>query len=491
MVFIVESEQEMPFLDELGELRESQRLEFKEASSGLPEDIWETYSAFANTEGGRIVLGIAEDRSTGEFSPVGVPDGASLVSDFWNTARNETRVERDVMLPDGAGVERDAGMEFVVIDVPRAERGDKPVRVRDRRRKAFLAWVRRGSGDFEASDADLRQMSYDSQPRADRSPLEEFGLDALCAETVKRYRAIFAERKRRSPWIAESNDDFLYHVGAVARGRDGELHPTMAGLLAFGHEYEITNLIPQYLLDYREERSEDLRWDDRVVSQSGDWSGNLVDFYLTVTGRLLNRLDAPFSTDRTGTRHGSENPVTESANEALANALVHAYYGSSASVRVVLRPGSLEVSNTGSFLVDKDVAIAGGTSETRNPTLMRIFSFIGASDRAGSGMQEIWETWARSFGTEPQLEETHSPSSVRVTLPLVIPARPATTAASSPEKLLRLLEETPGGLTSADVQRLLGVSERVAQARLRELLSLDGRVTRSRDGHSLRYRLGD
>ena len=334
-------------------------------------------------------------------------------------------------------------------------------------------------------------MSYDSQPRADRSPLEEFGLDALCAETVKRYRAIFAERKRRSPWIAESNDDFLYHVGAVARGRDGELHPTMAGLLAFGHEYEITNLIPQYLLDYREERSEDLRWDDRVVSQSGDWSGNLVDFYLTVTGRLLNRLDAPFSTDRTGTRHGSENPVTESANEALANALVHAYYGSSASVRVVLRPGSLEVSNTGSFLVDKDVAIAGGTSETRNPTLMRIFSFIGASDRAGSGLQEIWETWVRSFGTEPQLEETHSPSSVRVTLPLVIPARPATTAASSPEKLLRLLEETPGGLTSADVQRLLGVSERVAQARLRELLSLDGRVTRSRDGHSLRYRLGD
>ena len=93
--------------------------------------------------------------------------------------------------------------------------------------------------------------------------------------------------------------------------------------------------------------------------------------------------------------------------------------------------------------------------------------------------------------TEMCAESIASPSSVRVTLPLVIPARPATTAASSPEKLLRLLEETPGGLTSADVQRLLGVSERVAQARLRELLSLDGRVTRSRDGHSLRYRLGD
>ncbi len=41
---------------------ESLTLEYKSAQNSLPKDFWKTYSAFANTVGGDVVLGIEEDK---------------------------------------------------------------------------------------------------------------------------------------------------------------------------------------------------------------------------------------------------------------------------------------------------------------------------------------------------------------------------------------------------------------------------------------------
>ena len=126
----------MSFLDGNYQLQESQRLEFKEAQVGLPDDIWETYSAFANTEGGEIVLGAHQDKESGEISLTGVTDAEALIDAFWNDVRNPTKVERDIMLADGVSAVTRDGLSIVVVTVPRAERGDKPVRVYDKRKKA-------------------------------------------------------------------------------------------------------------------------------------------------------------------------------------------------------------------------------------------------------------------------------------------------------------------------------------------------------------------
>lgn len=217
------------------------------------------------------------------------------------------------------------------------------------------------------------------------------------------------------------------------------------------------------------------------------------DFYYAVTSRILRHFKSPFATDETGTVHGSGNPTTEAVNELVANALIHADYGASSGsgIGVILKADSLTAHNPGSFLIDQDVAIAGGYSESRNPTLMRILSFIGASDRAGSGLEMIFSTWRRLYGVIPTLEEAHSPSAVILSLPFGEPQKTKLGDGLRNRKLdydelLSLLADSPLGLTPREIHELTGASERVAQKRLRELFE-HREVSRSREGHFFRY----
>lgn len=61
--------------------------EAKEAKSELPKNIWETVSAFANTSGGWIVLGIKQNGKKFEIS--GVDNAEKLEQDFQGTLRSQ------------------------------------------------------------------------------------------------------------------------------------------------------------------------------------------------------------------------------------------------------------------------------------------------------------------------------------------------------------------------------------------------------------------
>lgn len=71
-------------------------------------------------------------------------------------------------------------------------------------------------------------------------------------------------------------------VGAVGIGSDGKKHPISAELLMFGNEYDVVREFNAYFLDYQEQYDTDTSWTDRIISSSGDWSGNVYDFYFRV-----------------------------------------------------------------------------------------------------------------------------------------------------------------------------------------------------------------
>ena len=105
---------------QLHKYRENNRIEAKEATGGLPRSIWETYSAFANTGGGVILLGVAEDKKDRRLYPVDLPDPQRLIAQFLELVNDKRVVNRNLLKPSSVAVERVDGKEIVVIRVPRA-----------------------------------------------------------------------------------------------------------------------------------------------------------------------------------------------------------------------------------------------------------------------------------------------------------------------------------------------------------------------------------
>lgn len=262
-------------------------------------------------------------------------------------------------------------------------------------------------GDYHCSLDEMSLMFRDaSAVTQDAKVLENMDSSVFCRDTVKGYRNFFRTTHLNHLWNNEEDEIFLRKIGAISIGSDGLYHPTAAGLLMFGYEYEITREFPNYFLDYQENRSSGpTRWTDRVVSTSGDWSGNIFDFVIDVLGRMQRGLKTPFVMK--GTQRVDDTPIHKLLREAITNACVHAdFYGRQGLV-VQKSADGYKLSNPGSVRISITEAIDGGISDPRNGVMLKMFSLIDFGERAGSGLNEVCTVWEKVYHTPVIMEETH------------------------------------------------------------------------------------
>ena len=98
--------------------------------------------------------------------------------------------------------------------------------------------------------------------------------------------------------------------------------------------------------------------------------------------------------------------------EALANALVHSDYYGRRGIVALRYSDRIEIANPGNSRVALDVVRAGGISDARNPTLMRMFGLISACERMGSGFDVMSNAAKAASAPPPEIEELFNPDRV-------------------------------------------------------------------------------
>ena len=168
----------------LEKYRENNRIEAKRALGGLPKSIWETYSAFANTLGGIILLGVVEgaDKS---LHPVDLPDPGRLIEEFLDLLNRPEKASANILSDQNISVEIVEGCHIIAITVPRAGRQDRPVYIDG---NPFTGtYLRNGEGDYRCTKEEVQAMLREAARKSpDMDVLEQTEPQALDPDSIHR-----------------------------------------------------------------------------------------------------------------------------------------------------------------------------------------------------------------------------------------------------------------------------------------------------------------
>lgn len=403
-----------PVLDELLQNKESSDLEFKSAKGGFPRSFWETYSSFANTDGGAIVFGIKEKNDQFFLDGLTEEQVKKYEKDFFNTMHNKGSVNIALLNENDVQAVKFGEAYFLFFYIPRVDRSLRPVYCG---LDPYVGTYRRDlEGDYHCSREEVNSMFADANLTSpvDGRILKNFTIEDLDENSIKQYRRRFEQWNPDHVWNALPEDKFLEKLNVFRKDRKtGEYGLTYAGLLMFGTYSAIMDENPNFFPDYQEIQDPKDRWVNRICPD-GNWESNLFQFYSRVLPILQNFLPKPFILE--GNQRKTETPAHVAVREALTNALVHADYTENASLNIYKYPNKMVFANPGVMLISLKQYYKGGESVCRNKYLQTMFTFLGSAEKAGSGADKIIHGWEKQNWKRPYIEEKSKPNKVVLTM---------------------------------------------------------------------------
>jgi ATP-dependent DNA helicase RecG len=364
---------------------ESVLIEAKTCTDKIGKSVLETISAFANEPskgGGYLMLGVK--KIDNEYQILGVSDADKIQCDLVSQCTESFNL---AIRPQIEVVSRN-GKNLILAFIPESQPQEKPIYIK----KIGLpkgAFRRIGSADVYFNEQDLEQFyQLRSYRNYDDSPVPEADLEDFDPAAIAEYR------KRRAdinPGAAELNfadHDLLYALSATTK-HQGELCPTIAGLLLFGKSITLKRLFPMHRIDY-------------ILVEGKEWvpdpdrryqSIEVLEPLLLAIPRLITLLlaDIPkaFVMGENGI-HRSELPIVprNAIREAVVNALMHRNYRTRQPVQIIRYSNRIEIRNPGHSLKSVESLDEPG-SVTRNEKIANVLHEASIAETKGTGFSTM------------------------------------------------------------------------------------------------------
>lgn len=363
--------------------------EVKEAKSEVPKSCWESVSAFSNTAGGWLVFGVKKTGKEYEISGVNNPEKVS--QDFLGVLRNKNKFNKRIQV---TGKKYSInGKNILAFYISPAHPREKPVYY-DNQKNTF---IRAGGADQRATQEEIDNFYRTSSFEEKDKELTKLEFDELDKETIRRYRNFFMQVNPVHRYNALTDMEFLEKLSVIKNGK-----VTFGGLLIFGKDDDLNDLISNYRIEYLEisgtsYNDAPTRYNYRLSSEK-----NLFLTFFDIYERLSMRIEIPFSVKQ-GVRD-DDPPHLQALREALVNLIIHTDYFSLQNPRIRIFSDRFEFFNPGGLPKKLELILKEDFSLPRNPIIAKAFRLLRFSENIGSGFHKMIFGWSKKHKSKPIIE---------------------------------------------------------------------------------------
>jgi predicted HTH transcriptional regulator len=327
--------------------------------------VLETVCSFLNTAGGTLVVGV-EDQT---WAVLGVSDVEKQEEKLANAVANSIEPQPTVQLE----IVTHEGHDLLLL---RAAYAAGPFFIKSKG-KDTGTFIRIGSNSLPASPEKVAELERARRNVAwDQEPMPGLGRDGLNHDAIEQALSAVDE---------PATDAKLRSLGILA-DHAGQLLPTRAGIILFGHERE--SRFPDAQIRCARFRGTDK---SRPIAKSAEEAGTILDGIEAALGFLERNTDRiPIITGRARRREIDPYPPV-AVREVLNNAVAHADYAvEGASIFLAIFADRLEISSPGTWPPGFSLEdFRAGVSLRRNKAISRVLMRLGIIEGYGSGYDRV------------------------------------------------------------------------------------------------------